>query len=212
MLKGVAHINLNSGHENSGKNVYRKFLKGANIKHEDIHDSINISQGYKILRDYNINLKKFRKNELGILEVKFTFDQIEFSTSLNIDSFTNFLKLNYDLIYIQEKPDFIVSVFTNSYFPEQLNNYLKINNIIYLMERIKSLGISSEINISNTYALSNLLDGIYRGTLEEFKHINSVLVSVVKNIFNLGIKFLPETTLENELLLIEKISPIDGHC
>ena len=79
------------------------------------------------------------------------------------------------------------------------------------MSRIKSLNVGSEINLSNTRALSNLLDGVYNAVLSEFNIINSILVKATKNIFNISIKILPLSELENELLLIEKIIPSNEH-
>jgi hypothetical protein len=80
---------------------------------------------------------------------------------------------------------------------------------LFLLDRISSLKIDNEINIANTRALSNLLDGAYHGVLNEFKQINSILTTAAKNIFNFSIKKLPESELENEFIIIDKISPLN---
>ncbi|MCZ7603240.1 MAG: hypothetical protein QY331_02545 [Melioribacteraceae bacterium] len=211
MLKSIANIKSSSGAENSGKNIYRKFMSSTILKHEDVHDSLNISQGYRIFRDYNFDLKRFRKNNTGLLEIIFDYSEIKFETLLNIENLTNFLRLDYELRFKEDNPQFAASVFTRTYYSEFIENQLRINNISFLMDRINTLGVGSEINISNTRALSNLLDGAYNGILNEFKTINSILITAAKNTFNLGIKHLPKNDAENELVLIQKITPLNGN-
>ncbi|HET53898.1 MAG TPA: hypothetical protein ENN33_01625 [Ignavibacteria bacterium] len=211
MLKGIENIKSGSGAENSSKNIYKKFLANSTLKQIDSHDSLNISKGYRILKEYNIDLKRFKKNEYGLLEIIFDLSAIEFSTLLNLDNLTNYIKLDYKLNLINEPDSFVVSISTRTYYSENIDNYLKINDIVYLMSRIKSLNVGNEINLSNTRALSNLLDGVYNAVLSEFNMINSILVKASKNIFNISIKMLPLSELENELLLIEKIMPSNEH-
>lgn len=209
MLKGVANINSNSGAENSSKNIYRRILTSGIIRHEDVHDSLNISQGYRILKEYDLNLKKFRKNSKGLLEIQFDLSEIQFATLMDIENLTNFLKFDFDLKFIKDSPKFSASLFTKTHYSDHIQNYLKINNITFLMERINSLDVSSEINISNTRALSNLMDGAYNGILSEFKLINSILVRAAKNTFNFDIKHDPLSDVDNELILIQKITPFN---
>lgn len=211
MLKGITNINSSSGAENSGKNVYRKFLSQGILRHEDVHDSLDISKGYRIFKEYSFDLKKFKKNKHGLLEIIFDFSDINFETFLNTENLTNYLQLDYDIKFMKDNPQFSASVFTRTYYSEIIDKYLRINNISFLMERISTLGIGSEINISNTLALSNLLDGAYNGILNEFKMINSILITAAKNTFNFGIKHLSRSEMENELVLIQKISPYNGN-
>lgn len=207
MLKGIENIKSGSGAENSSKNIYRKFITNSSLRQLDSHDSLNISHGYKILKEYNIDLKRFKKNESGLLEIRFDVSAIEFKTMLNLENLTNYIKLDYRLNFASDPVLFYLSLSTRTYYADNFEGYLNINDIVYLMSRVKSLNVGSEINLSNTRALSNLLDGVYNAVLSEFILINSILVKAAKNIFNIGIKMLPLSELENELLLIEKIIP-----
>lgn len=205
MLKGISNIDKSSGAETSGKNLYRRYISIDNIRQNDAHDSLNISKGYRILRDYDIDLKRFRKNDHGLIEVKFELMKIEFGTQLNIENLTNLLKLEYEV----NKAGISTSVLTRTLLNEHLEELLKLNNIEFILERINALRIDSEINMVNTKALSNLLDGAYNGVLNEFKQINSILTTAAKNIFNFSIKKLPPNDLENEFVIIDKITPIN---
>lgn len=205
MLKGISNIDKSSSTENSGKNLYRKYISVDNIRQNDAHDSLNISKGYRILRDYDIDLKRFRKNDHGLIEVKFELMKIEFGTQMNTENLTNLIKLNYEV----NKSGSSTSVLTRTLLNEQIEELLKISNIEFLLERINALRIESEINIANTRALSNLLDGAYHGVLNEFKQINSILTTAAKNIFNFSIKKLSPNDIENEFVIIDKISPIN---
>lgn len=205
MLKGISNIDKSSGAEVSGKKLYRKYISIKNIRQNDAHDSLNISKGYRILRDYDIDLKRFRKNDHGLIEVKFELMKIEFGTQMSIENLTNLLKLDFEV----NKSGFSTSVLTRTLLDEHIEEFLKINNIEFLLERINALRIDSEINMANTRALSNLLDGAYHGVLNEFKQINSILTTAAKNIFNFSIKKMPPDDLENEFVIIDKISPIN---
>lgn len=209
MLKSIANINSNSGAENSGKNLYRKFFSSSIHRHEDVHDSLNISQGYRILKEFNLNLKKFRKNNRGLLEVQFDLSEVQFATLLDIENLTNLLKLDFDLKFAKTIPKFTASIFTKTHYSNKIDSILKINNISFLLDRINSLDVNSEINMSNTRALSNLMDGAYNGILSEFNLINSILVTAAKNTFNFDIKHVPLNTIDNEIILIQKITPIE---
>lgn len=209
MLKGIANINLNSGAENSSKNLYRKIFSSGVMHHEDIHDSLNISQGYRILKEYNLNLKKFRKNPQGLLEVKFNLSEIQFATLVDFENLTNFFKFNFNLQFATKTSNFSTSILTKTYYSKTIDDLLRINNITFLMDRINSLNVNSELSISNTRALSNLMDGAYNGILSEFKQINTILITAAKNTFNFDIKNHPLSDIDNELILIQSIIPIN---
>lgn len=205
MLKGISNIDKSTSAENSGRNLYRRNITIDNIRQTDAHDSLNISKGYRILRDYDIDLKRFKKNESGLIEIKFELLKIEFCTFLSPENLTNLLKFNYEV----QNRNFSTSVLTRTLLNEHYEELLKINNILFLLDRINSLKIDHEINLANTRALSNLLDGAYHGVLNEFKQINSVLTTAAKNIFNFSIKKLPSSELDNEFIIIDKISPLN---
>ncbi len=210
MLKAVSNIKLNSGTDNSSRNIYKKVSMNHLIRENDYHDSLDISRGYKILKEYGLQIRRFKKNETGHLEIVFDYDLIEFSTKMNLDDMSNYLSMDYLIHYLKPQPEFEIGLHTRTFFSEYVNSVIKTNDINFLMDRVKSLRVESEMNVSNTRALTNLLDNIYNGVLAEFRQINSILTSAAKNIFNLAvIKSVSEDT-HNEIVIVEKILPDHG--
>lgn len=211
MLKGISNIKQNGNPESSSRNVYKKYSMGGLIKENNAHDSLSISKGYKILRDYSLQIKKFRKNSAGLLEIVFDYDKLHFETELNLENISNFYSLDYSLKYNSIKPLFEISLLTRTFYCNIVESVLKVDDILFLMDRVNSLNVTSELNVSNTRALTNLLDNIYKGVLTEFKQINSVIASAALSIFNLTQKNSVDENENNELIILEKITPKYGN-
>lgn len=209
MLKGIVNIKLKPESENSRRNYHGKFPSKYSIKHVESHDSLDISKGYRILRDYGINLKRFKRNESGILEVAFEYSSIEFTTNIDVEKLSALLELDYELNYIKPEPKFKVTLYSRTSYFDSFSNKLNIEGIQYFMSRVISLDVKGVLTLSNTRALSNILDGVYNKVLGEFGLINSILAAAAKNIFCINIKSLPQEDCENELIIIEKIMALD---
>lgn len=211
MLKGISNIKQNGNPDNSSKNIYKKYSIGNLIKDNNVHDSFSISKGYKILRDYSLQIKKFKKNQAGFLKIIFDYGGIHFETDLNLENINNYYSLDYSLRYDLPQPNFEISLLTRTFYSGIVESILKVDNIRFLMDRVNSLNVTSELNVSNTRALTNLLDNIYKGVLVEFKQINSVLASAAINIFNLSQKNDISENENNELIILEKITPYNEY-
>lgn len=211
MLRAISNIKLKAGQEHTSNNGYKRMQMHNLIRENDVHDSLDISKGYRILKDYELQIRRFKKNQHGLLEIVFDFDIVEFNTKMNLDNLSTFLITDYLLKYCKTDPKFNLFLHTRTFIDEYVDSVMKIDDIKYLMDRINSLGVSSELNVSNTRALTNLLDGVYGGVMNEFRQINSILTSAVKNIFNLQLKNVSRDDKQNEIIIIEKIIPPNGH-
>jgi len=211
MLKSISNIKQNINSETSQRNIYKKYSLGGLIKDTNAHDSLSISKGYKILRDYSLQIKRFKKNESGILEIAFDYDSLHFETELNLENVTNYYSLDYTLRYNKPTSLFEISLLTRTFYSQIVENVLKVDDTLFLMDRVNSLNVTSELNVANTRALTNLLDNIYQGVLTEFRQMNSVIASAAQSIFNVTQKNSVNEDDNNELIILEKIKPKHGN-
>ena len=207
MLKGIVHIDMNTNLSGSKKKKFNSSYLNNSIDTYKEQDSLMLSEGVKALNRYNLSIKKFKKKENGLLELSFSLSDIEFSTAINLEDLSNYINLRYDLQNTDPGSKITSTLFTKTILEENPDTELSVSSIKYFLERVSSLDITSELNVTNTRALSNLLDNIYSKVLSEFKGLNSVLIFSISKIMNISISNHPVSELGNELILVEKIKP-----
>lgn len=207
MLERVLNINFNADLNNS-KRGYKKdsYLKSAVRTYQE-HDALNLSNGLKVLNKYNFKLNKLKQLDSKTVDLSFVYGDIEFKTIVDVDNLSNFVQMKYDIRFDANEPKFTLSLFTKTVFVDYTDLSSSVKSIKYLLERVDSLKVKSELNTINTRALTNLFDNIYNSVLSEFRFLNSVLTKVISDVMGISIHFNSENELGNELILIDKIKP-----
>lgn len=211
--------NIESGSDYRGPGSQFLLNKNPNQRHfsrgTELHDSVNISPALLFLNQINWKLKDFKHEVNERMFIDFIVSNIEFQTNIEIVSLNSLHSLNYNIIKEnkEERNQKILaqlSVRLDRIDYERNDLIVDFNTMHVFLERLFKLNVKTELNMGDSVALKNLLDGLMTGIKDEFDHVNSLLFIFFDKLT--GIKLKNEIQLESvpEPVSIKKIKLINA--
>lgn len=217
MLDKIKNIESGSDYRGAGsqfllkKNPYQRHYSRA----AEVQDSVNISPALLFLNQINWKLKDFKHEANERMFIDFIVSNIEFQTNIEIVSLNSLHTLNYNIIkenkrQNNEKILAQLSVRLDGVDYERNDLIVDFNTMHVFLERLFRLNIQTELNMGDSMALKNLLDGLMTGLKDELDHVNSLLFIFFDKLT--GIKLKNEDRLENmpEPVSIKRIKLINA--
>ena len=209
MLHKISNIELSSDFNKSKKSTSKRRKSSGSLLHEVyVSDNLSISPAFRLLGKYNFVLQDY-KNEKEFYRVSFGYKEFSFVVEIHLISSNAYDDIIYTIVKEGKESKTLIKIITKTELKKLNAEKPAIKNLEYLFKRIESLNIDSELNFHNTKALSNLLDGIYSEIMEEFRDINSIIISFLEKFIDKKITSIVNKEFENELIIIEKLQPIN---
>jgi DNA primase large subunit len=156
-------------------------LASAYVRQSYVHDSVNISPALQFLNQVRWRLKEFKHVAKEKLFLDFILSDIEFQTTIDLDSIERADYLSYHITKQGNETnlnskiisDLSVKIENIHYDEGALLLNLSALNVFY--QRIFKQRIYRELTQNDKYVIDELVNGISAGMQDEFEHLNNQL-------------------------------------
>ncbi|MFA7228639.1 MAG: hypothetical protein WC061_06340 [Melioribacteraceae bacterium] len=198
MLEKIVNISAGSDYKQSSKpGRYSKVSRYISEYHPAGNDSISLSPATGFLSILGWKLKKIRSDK-ELIQVEFTFDDLDFSTTLNPNEFYQLHRFEYIIKYLlgnylgSSELTVRIASFLDADISE--NNRVKVNlpEIKNFLELIySSLGHKSNLS-SDLFEVQKTFSESESRLISEFNYINKNLIGFLEKYLSTKMNFKME--------------------
>jgi hypothetical protein len=189
----------NDYQKSSGNNAKSGYKRSLNSSYSSVNDSISLSPAILYLSSVNWKLKHLQldKDKLNIV---FTFDNIEFSSSLAIGEILSVEKIDYIVKYPADPPantNYLTINLTSPIMKNSIDGSHIKSQLLYLtkfcISAINAFGYNSGL-LMESIQVQELFAGLEKEIRSEFFYLNKCLINFMEKY--LSLKINPEKEME----------------
>lgn len=216
MLEKILNIKSESGYNGGGNYQHPGAFNRQNgrpaVQERPRGDSLSFSPAAAYLAKIDWHLKEVDFSANDRLMLVFITGNLEFRTCIEFLRTGSRSRLFYDisdtLSISGPKPVLTISVSSAGFEPAELIKPAELKLVSRLMQRVRELGLTGEMDKYNNPSLSMLLEGLEQQLMNEFEFINMSLFSLVQILSGNRFKWVSMASgeLTTESITIERIS------